>query len=113
MGILGPIGVFCTNKDRCFGICRTFISLLHVRLVEETFIFTINQMKINVYKVLLKCIGVALNRTETFINKSIGEIYSRENLFAEEATYFSTNDLMIFICSTAGNIYPDLKYQLF
>ena len=70
-------------------------------------------MKINVYKVLLKRIGVAFNRTETFMNNSIGEIYSRENLFAEEATYFFTKALMIFICSTAGNIYPDLKNQLF
>lgn len=81
--------------------------------MEETFIFTINQMKINVYKVLLKRIGVAFNRTETFMNNSIGEIYSRENLFAEETIYFFTKDLMIFICSTAGNIYPDLKIQLF
>lgn len=70
-------------------------------------------MKINVYKVLLKRIGVAFNRTETFMNNSIGEIYSRENLFAEETIYFFTKDLMIFICSTAGNIYPDLKIQLF
>lgn len=81
--------------------------------MEETFIFTINQMIINVYKVLLKRIGVAFNRTETFMNNSIGEIYSRENLFAEETIYFFTKDLMIFICSTAGNIYPDLKNQLF
>lgn len=81
--------------------------------MEETFIFTINQMKINVYKVLLKRIGVAFNRIETFMNNSIGEIYSRENLFAEETIYFFTKDLMIFICSTAGNIYPDLKNQLF
>ena len=70
-------------------------------------------MIINVYKVLLKRIGVAFNRTETFMNNSIGEIYSRENLFAEETIYFFTKDLMIFICSTAGNIYPDLKNQLF
>lgn len=81
--------------------------------MEETFIFTVNQMKINVYKELLKCIGVAFNGTEKFINKRIGETYSRENLFAEEAIYFFTKDLMVFICSTAGNIYPDLKNQLF